>query len=176
MFQRSTGRFAAEVELSYEPGEDVVREGDSGSRLFIIQSGGVAVIKRVGEREVELATLGQGDIFGEMSLLEGLPRSATVRAVEPTSVLVVEPGGFLLKIRRDPTLAFEILQQLSGRVRRLNGQLTEALLKLPQTLDKLPQTLDKLPQTLDKLPQTLDVIGLSLTRTEFDADIPDAKP
>ena len=155
MLQHNSGRFAAEVERSYEPGEDIVREGEAGAQLFIIQSGVVTVVRRVGAREVEFATLGKGDIFGEMSLLEGLPRSATVRAVEPTRVLVVEPGGFLLKIRRDPTLAFELLQQLSGRVRRLNGQLTEALLKLPQSLD---------------------VIGLSLARSEFDADVPDAKP
>lgn len=121
-------RFAAESEREFAAGEDIVREGDLGSQMYIVQRGRVSVRKAVGERQVELAELGKGDIFGEMSLLEGLPRSTTVRALEPTTVMIVEPGGFLLKIRRDPTLAFELLQQLSGRVRRLNERLNEALL------------------------------------------------
>lgn len=128
MFGGRRNLFAADVEREFSPDDDIVREGDLGSQMYIIQRGRVAIFKLVGEQQVKLAELGKGDFFGEMSLLEGLQRSATVRAVEPTSVLVVEPGGFLLKIRRDPTLAFELLQHLSGRVRRLNLQLADALL------------------------------------------------
>ena len=51
------------------------------------------------------------------------PRTSTVYALEPTSVLVIKSGGFLMRIRRDPTFAFELMQQLSGRVRHLNDQL-----------------------------------------------------
>jgi CRP/FNR family transcriptional regulator, cyclic AMP receptor protein len=67
--------------------------------------------------------LDRGSFFGEMSLLEGLPRSATARAIGKTTLLVLRPGSLLLQIRRDPTFAFELLQQLSGRIRELNDKL-----------------------------------------------------
>jgi CRP-like cAMP-binding protein len=85
----------------------------------------VVVSKTIEGREVEIARLGRGDFFGEMSLLESLPRYATVRAVGETRVLVIEPGTLLLKIRRNPTFAFEMLQHMSRRLRRINQRLME---------------------------------------------------
>jgi CRP-like cAMP-binding protein len=70
-----------------------------------------------------LAVLDRGDFFGEMSLLEGLPRSATARARGKTELVVLRPGSLLLRIRKDPTFAFELLQQMSRRIRHLNDQL-----------------------------------------------------
>jgi CRP-like cAMP-binding protein len=58
-----------------------------------------------------------------MSLLEGLPRSATARAIGKTELVVLLPGSLLVQIRRDPTFAFELLQQMSRRVRDLNDKL-----------------------------------------------------
>ena len=75
---------------------------------------------------VGVEVLGKGDFFGEMALLESEPRSATVRSVGSTKVLVIQSGGFLLKIRRDPTFAFEMLQRLSGRLRGVTAQLAAA--------------------------------------------------
>ena len=117
---KKPSRFIAEPTREYRPGDRIVREGDEGSALYIIQAGRVAVLKKVGNTEVLLMYLDPGAFFGEMSLLEGLPRSASVCATEPTRVLVIEPGALLTKIGRDPTLALEIMQQLSGRVRRQN--------------------------------------------------------
>jgi CRP-like cAMP-binding protein len=62
-----------------------------------------------------------------MSLLESLPRNATVRAKGDTQLVVIEPGGLLLKIRRDPTFAFEMLQHMSRRIRDLDEQLMHVL-------------------------------------------------
>lgn len=115
-----------EVE-EYKDGDLIVREGDASRVMFIIQRGEAVVTKQVGDGEVELATLTRGSFFGEMSLLESLPRSATVRARGDTRVLVISPGGLLLKIRRDPTFALEMLQQMSHRVRRLNESVAEFL-------------------------------------------------
>lgn len=115
-----------EVE-EYKDGDLIVREGDASRVMFIIQRGGAVVTKQVGDGEVVLATLTRGSFFGEMSLLESLPRSATVRARGDTRVLVISPGGLLLKIRRDPTFALEMLQQMSHRVRRLNESVAEFL-------------------------------------------------
>jgi len=84
-------------------GDGIVREGDVGHDMFIVQSGRVRISKRKAHGEVVLATLGRGDFFGEMSLLESLPREATARAVGETRLLVLSRGGLLIRLRRDPT-------------------------------------------------------------------------
>jgi CRP/FNR family cyclic AMP-dependent transcriptional regulator len=112
-------------EEAYADGAVIVREGEERREMYVIQRGGVVVSKTIDGREVEIARLGRGDFFGEMSLLESLPRYATVRAVGETRVLVVEPGYLLLKIRRNPTFAFEMLQHMSRRLRRINQRLME---------------------------------------------------
>jgi len=108
---------------SLEDGELVFREGDETTEMFIVQSGRIEIVKDVAGHEVRLAILERGSFFGEMSLLEGLPRSATAKALGETKLLVLRPGSLLLQIRRDPTFAFELLQQMSGRIRDLNDKL-----------------------------------------------------
>lgn len=108
---------------SFADGEIIFTEGDSSSEMFVVRSGKVEILKNVGGHAMQLATLDRGSFFGEMSLLEGLPRSATAKAVGKVQLLVLRPGSLLLQIRRDPTFAFELLQQLSGRIRDLNDKL-----------------------------------------------------
>ena len=108
---------------TFADGEVIVREGDEGREMYLIQDGAADVFKSVDGTEVRLATLERGSFFGEMSLLESLPRSATVRARGATHLLVIEPGMLLIKIRRDPTFAFEMLQHMSRRVRELDEQI-----------------------------------------------------
>ncbi len=118
---------AKELERVYADGELVVREGDVSREMFVIQTGQVVISKKVGERELELAVLGKGDFFGEMSVLESLPRDANARALGETRLLVISAGGLLVRMRRDPTFAFEMLHRLSGRVRTLNARLVKLL-------------------------------------------------
>jgi len=108
---------------SFDDGEVIVREGEETREMFVIRSGEVEIIKQVSGHEVRLTVLGRGAFFGEMSLLEGLPRSAPARAMGATSLVVLRPGSLLLQLRRDPTFAFELLQQMSRRVRELNEKL-----------------------------------------------------
>ena len=108
---------------AFEDGEVVVREGEETREMFIIREGRIEILKQVGGHEVRLAVLERGSFFGEMSLLEGLPRSATARAIGKTELVVLRPGSLLVQIRRDPTFAFELLQQMSRRVRELNDKL-----------------------------------------------------
>ena len=112
---------------TFEDGETVVVEGEHGREMFVVQEGRVEVTKHVDGREVRLALLDRGAFFGEMSLLEGLPRHATVRAVGRVKLVVVDPGSLLLRIRRDPTFAFEMLQQLCHRIRELDDRLVGLL-------------------------------------------------
>lgn len=108
-------------------GECIFREGDETQEMYVIQSGEVVVTKHTQDGPITLAVLGRGGFLGEMSLLESLPRSATAHARGRTRLLRIQSGGFLLKIRRDPTFAFELMQSLSRRVRRTNERLLEAV-------------------------------------------------
>lgn len=101
-------------------GETIFRRGDKGSELFVIQSGTVEISRGEGEHRTVMATLRQGAFFGEMSVLESMPRDADAVAVTDTELLVITQGGLLIRLRRDPTFALEMLHQLSGRVRVLN--------------------------------------------------------
>ena len=108
----------------YKPGEIIVRQGDVGDCMYVVQSGKVEVIKEKDGMEVRLAELVEGDFFGEMALFEkGAVRSATVRPVGEVRVLSVDKKVFLRKIHDDPSLAFRILQKMAGRIRALNNEM-----------------------------------------------------
>lgn len=123
MKQVNTQRFAEHTIRSFKNQETIFKENENGREMFIVQEGEVSIVKNVEGKELELARITRGGFVGEMSLLESLPRSATAKAVGDTKLVVLEPGGFLLKIRRDPTFAFEMMQQLSRRIRNTNDRL-----------------------------------------------------
>lgn len=104
---------------SFDAGETIVRRGDAADEMFVIRSGRVEIRRDDGV----VAELGPGDFFGEMSLLESLPRDADVVGLTGGELLVITQGGLLVRLRRDPTFALEMLHRLSGRVRALNAML-----------------------------------------------------
>ncbi len=108
---------------TFGDGEVIFNEGDTSNEMYVVRTGKVEIVKNVSGHSMQLALLDRGSFFGEMSLLEGLPRSATARAYGNVALLVLRPGSLLLQIRRDPTFAFELLQQLSGRIRDLDDKL-----------------------------------------------------
>ncbi len=111
------------VQREYEGGTVICHEGEVSQEMYVIQSGRVRIFKNAAGSVLELATLEKGDFFGEMSVLEGLPRDASAEAIGKTQVLVLSAGALLVRLRRDPTFAFELLRRLSGRVRALNARL-----------------------------------------------------
>ena len=121
----------AHTEMAFSDGEYVIRAGDTGTEMYIIQSGRVEVQRPTRDGPLALGMLGPGDFFGEMSLLESLPRDADVRAVGDTVLLVINQGDLLMRIRRDPTFAIEMLHKLSGRIRALNAALEQASQERP---------------------------------------------
>jgi CRP-like cAMP-binding protein len=122
-------RFAAafEAERVVADGEAIVLEGEQGHEMFIVKRGTVVISRMLHGERVILSELGVGEFFGEMSLLESLPRDADAHAKGETAVLAMGPGALLVRLRRDPSLALEMLHRLSGRVRTLNRQLAEAM-------------------------------------------------
>ncbi|HJX15151.1 MAG TPA: cyclic nucleotide-binding domain-containing protein, partial [Candidatus Deferrimicrobiaceae bacterium] len=108
----------------YRPGEVIVRQGEVGDCMYVIQSGRVEVVREHEGKEIRLAELGEGDFFGEMALFEKDVRSATVRPLGDVRVLTVDRKMFLRKIHDDPSLAFMIMQRMSRRLRELNAEIT----------------------------------------------------
>ena len=106
----------------YQTGDTIIREGEAGDCMYVIQSGKVEVVKQNEGMEVRLAELVEGDFFGEMALFDGDVRSATVRPMGEVRVLTVDKRVLLRKIHEDPSLAFRIMERMSGRIRDLNSQ------------------------------------------------------
>ena len=102
----------------YQHGETIVRQGELGDCMYVIQDGQVEVVNGAGNREVQLAVLGRNDFFGEMAIFEHEFRSATVRALGTARILTVDHKNFLRRIHEDPSLAFRLMEVMSGRVRK----------------------------------------------------------
>jgi CRP-like cAMP-binding protein len=107
----------------YQDGEIIVRQGEVGNAMYVIQSGKAEVVKDVDGKSVPLAVLAENDFFGEMALFEDQVRSATVRALGTVRVLTVDKKTLLRRIQQDPALAFRMLEHLCHRVRKLNSEL-----------------------------------------------------
>jgi CRP/FNR family transcriptional regulator, cyclic AMP receptor protein len=107
----------------YHDGEAIVREGETGDCMYVVQAGQVEVLQGNENKEVRLAVLNEGDFFGEMAIFEREVRSATVRAINEVRVLTVEKKNFLRRIQEDPSLAYHIVQTMSHRIRELNTEL-----------------------------------------------------
>ncbi len=107
----------------YRDGEEIVHQGETGDCMYVIQMGQVEAIQGKEGKEVRLAVLGEGDVFGEMALFERMPRSATVRALGEVRVLTIDKKTFLRQVHEDPSLAFRILQKMSYRIRELDTEL-----------------------------------------------------
>lgn len=111
---------------TYADGDAIVTQGQVGDCMFVVQSGEVEVVKDTDDGPVRLAMLGPGSFFGEMAIFERETRSATVRARGEARVLTVDKRTLLRRIRKDPLLALNILQTMSGRIRQLNAELLRA--------------------------------------------------
>lgn len=99
---------------SYDAGETIVREGSTGTALYIVLSG-KARVEREGEA---LGTLAAGDFFGELALIEEHPRSATVVASEPTECLLFPAWEFTALLNEHPEVAVPIMRALIARLHR----------------------------------------------------------
>ena len=105
----------------FHKGEVIIREGDHDDRLFMIISGEAEVIKGLGaNNERKVRTLGPFSYFGEMAIIDELPRSASVVAKEEISVLTLEKINLIHEIDKYPSFAMELLRMLSLRIRAID--------------------------------------------------------
>ena len=107
----------------FEAGSTVFRQGEPGDEMFVILAGKVRIESQGRQGPVTLEELESGSIFGEMSLLERVPRSASAIAVEPTTLIAIREDRLRAAIAAEPELAMRMLRALSARVRRLEEML-----------------------------------------------------
>ncbi|MDY6836138.1 MAG: Crp/Fnr family transcriptional regulator [Chloroflexota bacterium] len=143
LFASANGEDLAELacrmsQRTYRRGEGIFRQGDPGSTLFIIQSGQVKISASSAEgEEAVFAILSEKDFFGELSLFDGKPRSASAVALTVTRTLLLCRADFVEVISKCPELAMNVLSALSTRLRRADLLVEDAVfLDLPTRLAK----------------------------------------
>jgi len=114
----------------YKDGCIIFEENSIGKEMYIIISGKVKIVKEKGTVETILATLEEGEFFGEMSLFDNNPRSATVKAIGNIKLLEINQKDFLKRISNDPSLAFRILEKMSQRIRQTDEKLLDHVLEM----------------------------------------------
>ena len=119
----------------YAAGETIIHEGESGDSAFIIVEGSVEVLVGDGDNAKKVATLSNGDVFGEMSLIDPGPRSATVKALTDTACVVASNGEFIDLIKEDPEQARFFLQTMVQRLRQMNEMIASMDPKRRRFLD-----------------------------------------
>jgi CRP/FNR family transcriptional regulator/CRP/FNR family cyclic AMP-dependent transcriptional regulator len=112
----------------------IFREGDKGDAMFVIRTGKVKISKNMYGIMVKIAELGPGDHFGEMALIEGVPRSASAIAETTVEADVYDRAALVELIAADPEFAFAMLRGMSRRLRAIDERLTDLVAKgrMPQ--------------------------------------------
>jgi len=109
----------------FEPGQAVFREGDQSDTCYIVREGHARAVRSHGDgRTITLATFGPGDIFGELAMFEDERRSATVEAIEPTSVIGVLGPDMRRLLSAHPQIAARLVIALGRRLRESNERLS----------------------------------------------------
>jgi type IV pilus assembly protein PilB len=143
-------KFSAKLkERVYPPNTAIVREASLGDAMFIIKNGKVEIRKREKALGVDLtiATLGSGACFGEMALLTGKPRTATVLAVQATEVFVLEKKEFDALLMAHPTISLALNKIVAERIEEMSTQQAMGVVSL-QTLRLDPDVMKLIPEQL----------------------------
>lgn len=118
----SGGSLEAQHEIALEAGRILFREGDLGDRDYVVRSGRLEISRRVGTAEVVIAIEGPGTILGEMALIDDQPRSATVRALEPSRLTVVPKEAFQFHLARTDPVIRLLLERFTTIIRSISAE------------------------------------------------------
>jgi len=159
----------------YSKDETIFREDDPGSAMFVILTGKVKVVRTSNDgREVILTILSQYDFFGEMALLDGLSRSASVIATEESELFIIQREEFLNLLKLHPEISINLLQELTQRLRAADlkikslslkdaeGKVATVLLQLAEEIGKIKHGVVE----IDKLPLQQDLANMAGTSRE----------
>lgn len=116
------------VEKVLQDNEVLFREGDAGDEMYLIKSGKVKIIKKVGDDVKVLAVLREGDFFGEMSIIDGSPRSATALSDGETHLITFDKNALKKKMGEEPLIEY-IVTELTTRLRKADEQIKFLMIK-----------------------------------------------
>lgn len=160
---------------SYKKDSVILMEEEAGSALFVIISGKVKISRTSNDgREVILSILNESDFFGEMAILDGLSRSATVVAIEESELFIVQRNDFLDMLKQFPEIGISLLTELTGRLRIADmkikalslkdaeGKVATVILQLADDMGKIKQGIVE----IEKLPLQQDLANMAGTSRE----------
>ena len=112
--------------MVFQPGEDVMQQGEPGDSAYIILAGEADVYVATPGGELKVATLGANDIIGEIAILIDVPRTATVRAAGELATLRIAKEHFFRLMTEVPEMGIEVMKELARRLERTTADLLEA--------------------------------------------------
>ncbi len=159
----------------YKKNNLIIFEDDRGLNLFIISKGRVK-ISRISEEggEVILSILGEGEFFGEISVIDGLSRSATVTSLDEVELQVMKREDFLAVLKQYPQVSLALLKELAGRIRKSDAQIKSLCLRnakgrVASTLIRLAEDIGRIKEgkvTIPELPLQRDLANIAGTSRE----------
>ncbi len=160
---------------SYEKDETILVEEDAGSALFVITKGKVKVARQSSDgREVILTILSESDFFGEMAILDGLNRSATVVATEDSELFIIQRQDFVNLLKEHPEISISLLQELTARLRAADmkikalslkdaeGKVATVILQIADDIGKIKHGIVE----IERLPLQQDLANMAGTSRE----------
>jgi len=124
VFKTTGGKLAVKDHTaSYAAGDPIFLTDELGTEMFIIQEGEVQIVKNLGGESHVLSELGRGDFFGEMAILENVPRTADAVAKTDVKLVVINGSRFDEMLRKTPEIAVRIIRKYSQRLREANDLL-----------------------------------------------------
>ena len=114
-------------ETKVEAGTTLFSQGDVGDAMYVIEDGAVDIVAGSGKQKVILTSLFKQQYFGELSLLDGAPRSATATAARETSLLALDRDDFIEFVKRRPEAALSIMHEVGERMRATNELMTRTV-------------------------------------------------
>ena len=163
------------VRKKYKKGSIILLEEEAGAALFLILSGKVKIVRTDDDgREVILSILGENDFFGEMSILDGLARSASVVAITKTELFMIHRRDFLNLMHDFPTVAISLLKEMAMRLRKADAQIKSLSLKdaagrVANVILQLADDIGKIRKgrvEIDELPLQQDLANMAGTSRE----------
>lgn len=160
---------------TYKKDSVILIEEDSGSGLFVIISGKVKIARTSNDgREVILTILNESDFFGEMAILDGMTRSASVIALEDSELFMIQRNDFIELIKQHPEISIALLQELTKRLRAADmkikslslkdaeGKVASVLLQLADDMGTIKQGIVE----IERLPLQQDLANMAATSRE----------
>ncbi|MCK5797018.1 MAG: Crp/Fnr family transcriptional regulator [Deltaproteobacteria bacterium] len=114
-------------------GTVLFRQGEAGKNMYVIQQGKIEISRKAGDKETVLAVFPPGEFFGEMSILNDAPRSATAKVVEDAHLLVIDSNTFETMIRDSTEIAVRMIKKLSYRLEQTSRQMDLLMFRDPNT-------------------------------------------